>query len=62
MTSTSEQSRVGGEHFDIPIFLDCTTQTNVMQSTSSEDNTPDTPEISQQELLEVCPQRPDHQV
>lgn len=66
MTSnvTSEPSRIGGEHFDIPVFLDCTTQTSVMQRTSSEVNTPATTnEISQQELNEDFPiLRPDHQV
>lgn len=64
MTSTSEPSRVGGEHFDIPVFSDCTTQTSVMQRASSEVNTPATPnEISLQELHEDFPiQRPDHQV
>lgn len=49
MMTTSEHSRIGTENFDIPVFLDCTTQTRGMQRTSSDDK-PDSPtEMSQQE-------------
>ncbi|KAM7399882.1 hypothetical protein PAMP_019120 [Pampus punctatissimus] len=41
MTSaTSDISRVGSEHFDIPVFSDCATETRGMQRTISEVNTP----------------------
>ncbi|KAM7366747.1 hypothetical protein PAMP_014697 [Pampus punctatissimus] len=41
MTSaTSDISRVGSEHFDIPVFSDCATETRGMQRTNSEVNTP----------------------
>lgn len=54
MTSTSEPS--GGEHFHIPVFLDCTTQTKAMHRTSSEVNPPATPnETSQEQELEDFP-------
>lgn len=61
-TATSEPSRIGGENFDIPVFLDCTTQTRGMQRTSCQD-TLDTPnEMSQQEIEDFPIQSPDHQV
>ncbi|KAG7463357.1 hypothetical protein JOB18_022745, partial [Solea senegalensis] len=60
--ATPEPSRVGGQHFDIPIFSDCATQTRGMQRTSSEVNTPVTPnEESQQNLEGLQNQRPEHQ-
>ena len=41
MTSaTPDLSRVGSEHFDIPVFSDCATETRGMQRTNSEGNTP----------------------
>lgn len=62
MTSTSEPSRVGGEHFDIPVFLDCTTQTRGMQRSSSDVNTPAIPNETSQELEDFPIQHPVHQV
>ncbi|KAM7378811.1 hypothetical protein PAMP_004408 [Pampus punctatissimus] len=38
--ATSDISRVGSEHFDIPVFSDCATETREMQRTNSEVNTP----------------------
>ncbi|KAG7456398.1 hypothetical protein JOB18_008800 [Solea senegalensis] len=60
--ATPQPSRVGGQHFDIPIFSDCATQTRGIQRTSSEVNTPVTPnEESQQDLEGLQNQRPEHQ-
>ena len=61
--ATSEPSRVGGEHFDIPIFSDCATQTRGMQSTGSEVITSVTPnEMPRLEIDDFQILHTDHQV